>query len=303
MAEVSLGAVSIMTWNVRYFGHGARGLRASPRWMRRMAWVLAGQPEIPDVIALQEVEDGSLRAGPEPQLARFLELFHEALSHHRRPEHYAGLYFPAHRYELRSTSFYTTGLALLVSSELSIEAHNAGQPDDITHVRLSSLGKLKQRRIVGHARLRTRAGTTLNVYNTHLSLPAFFEVGPILPRHMGSGSNQLAEAKNLLEVLDRTDPGPAVLVGDFNSAPGSPVYDSLLRGGLVDVHHATSGLELEALREHSSAGFLHYRMHLDHVFTRGKAVRPLSLDAHSIDAGPFRGLSDHAPKIGVFELG
>jgi endonuclease/exonuclease/phosphatase family metal-dependent hydrolase len=291
-----------MTWNVRYFGHGARGLRATPRWMRRMAWVLAGQSALPDVIALQEVEDGSLRGGPEPQLARFLELFHEALAHHRRPEHFVGLYYPAHRYELRSTSVYTTGLALLVSSELPIEAHNAAQPDDITHVRLQRLSRLKQRRVVAHVRLRTRSGARLDVYNTHLSLPAFLEVGPVLPKHMGSGSNQVEEAKNLLEVLSRTDPEPAVLVGDFNSAPGSPVYDSLLRGGLVDVHQAVSGLELDALREHGSAGFLHYRMHLDHVFARG-TLRPLSLEAHTIDAGPFRGLSDHAPKIGVFEVG
>jgi endonuclease/exonuclease/phosphatase family metal-dependent hydrolase len=268
-----------------------------------MAWVLAGQPAIPDVIALQEVEDVSLRGGREPQLSSFLELFHEALAHHRRPMHYTGLYYPAHRYELGSTSFYTTGLALLVSSDLCIDSHNAGQPDDITHVRLRRLSKLKQRRIVGHARLRTRAGAAFDVYNTHLSLPAFFEVGPILPKHMGSGSNQLVEAKNLLSVLQRSGPGPAVLVGDFNSAPGSPVYDRLVREGLVDVHQAVSGLELDALREHSSAGFLHYRMHLDHVFARGQSVRALSLQAHSIDTGPFRGLSDHAPKIGMFEVG
>lgn len=292
--------VSVMTWNVRYFGHGTNGLRAQPHWMRRIAWRLAGQPEVPDVIALQELENGSLRAGPEPQLERFLELFNAALTHHRHRKRYAGLYFPAHRYQVGKTSFYTTGLAMLVSTGFTIEAHNAERPHDITHVRLKRMARLKQRRIAAHVRLRTPGGAPLDVFNTHLSLPAFFEVGPMLPKHMGSGSNQLAEAENLLAVLESAQER-TIVMGDFNSAPGSPVYERLVEAGWIDAHRAVSGLAVDELRQHGSASFLHYRMHLDHVFS-SPALRPVRLAAHSIDAGPFRGLSDHAPKVGHFEI-
>lgn len=294
-----MGSLSVMTWNVRYFGHGAHGLKADPQWMKRIAWVLAGQPEVPDVIALQEVEDGSLRGGREPQMARFLEMFNGSLVHHHKDLRYTGLYFPAHRYRIGQTSIYTTGLAILVCDRLAIETHNADHPHDITHVRIARTAKLKQRRIAAHVRLRDREGRTLDLYNTHLSLPAFLEVGPVLPKHMGSGSNQLAEVGKLLDML-ALDGRPVVVVGDFNSAPGSPVYERLLSAGLTDAHRAHSGLGTEELLAHSSASFLHYRMHLDHVFSAG--VSWTALAAHTTDLGPFAGLSDHAPKIGRLEL-
>lgn len=293
-----MDSLTLMTWNVRYFGHGARGLKASPQWMKRIAWSLAAQPEVPDLIALQEVEDGSLRGGAEPQMDRFLAMFNESLAENRHTSRYTGLYFPAHRYKIGKTSVYTTGLAMLVSDTLSIESHNAHQPHDITHIRLASMARLKQRRIAAHVRLRLASGEPLDVYNTHFSLPAFFEVGPLLPKHMGAGSNQVAEAGKLLDAVGALHPQRSLVVmGDFNSAPGSPVYERLVSAGLHDAHRAVTGLEMEELRRHASAGFLHYRMHLDHVFSSGR-VRWKGFHAHHIDTGPFAGLSDHAPKIG-----
>ena len=48
--------ITVMTWNVRYFGHGLRGLSSTEGGMRRAAKALAGLDALPDLIALQEVE-------------------------------------------------------------------------------------------------------------------------------------------------------------------------------------------------------------------------------------------------------
>jgi endonuclease/exonuclease/phosphatase family metal-dependent hydrolase len=289
-------SLSVMTWNVRYFGHGSGGVRASDEWMRRMAWVLAGRPEIPDVIALQEVEDGSLRGGRDPQLARFVGFLHEALAAHHRPERFTALYFPAHRYALGETSLFTTGLATLVSDAHVVEAHNAEAPFDITHVRLRGMHPLKQRRIAARVRIRPHGGSPIEVINIHLSLPAFFEErGPHrLPERMGFGTNQLVEVENLLAWLDDLPSGPKVVLGDFNSEPGSPAHRRLVQGGLVD---AWDGRVVDG----GTASFLHFRMHLDHLFAT-PSVSWTRVLAHSVDHGPFRGLSDHAPKTGTLEV-
>ena len=96
--------------------------------------------------------------------------------------------------------------------------------------------------------------------------------------------------------------GPhAVVVGDFNSLPGSPVYDQLVGAGLVDAHAEVSGRTPLSLCGVGTASFMHLRMHLDHVFS-SRAVRWRGLDSADLDHGPFAGLSDHAPKVGWFSL-
>lgn len=291
-----MSSLSVMTWNVRYFGHGSGGVRASDRWMRKMAWVLAGRPEIPDVIALQEVEDGSLRGGREPQLGRFVTFLHEALHAHRRTERFSALYFPAHRYTFGETSLFTTGLATLVSDAHRIEHHNATAPYDITHVRWRGMHPLKQRRVAAHVRIRPRGGPAVDVVNVHLSLPAFFEErGPHrIPHRMGHGTNQLVEVENLLGWLGELPTGPKVVLGDFNSAPDSPAHRRLVAGGLVD---AWGGRAVDG----GTASFLHLRMHIDHLFAT-PTVSWSQVRAHSLDHGPFRGLSDHAPKTGRLRI-
>jgi endonuclease/exonuclease/phosphatase family metal-dependent hydrolase len=110
---------------------------------------------------------------------------------------------------------------------------------------------------------------------------------------MGDGSNQLAEVGNLLEWLAPAAERPVVVVGDFNSRPGSPAYARLVDAGLVDAY-ATHADEPGPV---ATAEFLHLRMHIDHLFST-PAVRWTDVRAHSVDHGPFRGLSDHAPKLG-----
>ena len=178
-----------MTWNVRYFGHPSGGLRATDPSIRRLAWAVAGQAALPDVIALQEVESESLRGGGGgSQLDRFAARLAEALEGHRRATRYTAHYFPAHRYALGSAALYTTGLAVLVRDGLDVEA---ASPREITHVRVRGFARLKQRRLAVHVRVRQPGSAhALDLFNTHLSLPAFLEVGPHrVHSRMGHGTN------------------------------------------------------------------------------------------------------------------
>ncbi|MCB9761227.1 MAG: endonuclease/exonuclease/phosphatase family protein [Alphaproteobacteria bacterium] len=302
--------LSLMTWNVRYFGHGTRGVRATDGQVRKVAAAIAGLGAPPDVIALQEVEQTSIRGGlgAAPQLQRFMDALHLALDARGLDRRYQDLYFPAHRYQLAAgPAFYTTGLAVLVAEGVDVEDHNADEPHDITHVRVPALGRFKQRRVAAHVRVRPQgAPRALDLFNTHLSLPAFFEGGfhlHAIPRRMGHGSNQLREVEALLRlVAERADGDHAVILGDFNSRPASPVYEALRRAGFVDAYAHHHGLDADTLEQTGTARFAHLRMHIDHLFST-QAVRWLDVAAHAIDGdNPFAGLSDHAPKLGRLSL-
>lgn len=308
-AEPRLQPLTVMTWNVRYFAHGLRGLRTTARGMDRAAQALASLVPLPDVVALQEVETTSVRAGlhPVPQLDRFLTRLHDHLAAAGRPERFTGLYFPAHAYALRGSlpAAYTTGLAILVGPRLVVEAHNAMDPHDITHLRLPWMKPVKQRRIVAHARVRPReGGPSLDVFNTHMSLPAFLEVGPTqVPRAMGEGSNQLREIDRVLDFVHAQTEDAAVLVGDFNTAPGSAAYQHVIDRGLHDAYRHANDLPVDELHGTPTAGFANARMHIDHVFATDNVAWD-SVDAfrYGDPAHAFHGLSDHTPKIGCLKL-
>lgn len=295
--------LTVMTWNVRYFGHGLRGLAGTRGGMRRAARALATLVPLPDLVALQEVETNSLRSGlsPVPQLERFLAELHAHLADLGRPERFTGLYFPAHSYRLRgSPALYTTGLAVLVGPRLQVESHNTSAPHDVTHVRLSAFAPLKQRRIVAHVRVRpVEGGPSLDLFNTHLSLPAFLEVGPTkVPEGMGHGSNQLAEIQRVLDFVQDQGAERAVIVGDFNTRPGSPAYRAVIEAGFHDAFAQANRLDDDALHAHATAGFGRRRMHIDHVFA-SEGVAWDTVDGFAFgERHAFHGVSDHTPKLG-----
>ncbi len=297
-----------MTWNVRYFSHGLKGLRSTPGWMKRLARAICDRDDPPDIIALQEVETRSLRGGlhASPQLDRFALLLHEGFAERGHKRHYQTLYYPAHRYSLPGLpDLYTTGLATLVRDELHIEAHNAEEPHDITHVRLPAFKRWKQRRIAAHVRVGLPcAHASIDLFNTHLSLPAFFEVGPHrVPSHMGHGSNQVAEMSRLLEAIaECRGAGPAVVVGDFNSWPCSPAWTTLTEAGFVDAFADHHHHDAEILDNLGTAAFGPRKMHIDHIFSTPD-LSWQNFEDHAVDRGPFAGLSDHAPKVGILHLG
>ncbi|MFO0597237.1 MAG: endonuclease/exonuclease/phosphatase family protein [Myxococcaceae bacterium] len=298
---------------MRYFGHGLKGLASTARSKSNIAAALLKLDPLPDLVALQEVETRSIRAqvahrgahDQETQLEAFLRHLGHAFSAAGRVMPYRAFYFPAHVYRLGPIKLYTTGLAVLVDAQrLQVVNTNQEQPHPITHVTHERLRKVKQTRIAAHLALETVHGERFHLFNTHLSLPsAWAKEFWSEPQKMGFGKNQLAEARTLAEYAAHISAGePYLICGDFNAAPASPVYRSLTHDAkLLGAQEALGQVSLSDPRAFSTAGFMHLRMHLDHVFgSRDVAFVDLH-DTHDFDdEGPFSGLSDHVPLVTRF---
>jgi endonuclease/exonuclease/phosphatase family metal-dependent hydrolase len=301
----------ILSYNVRYFGHGTRGLASTAKAMSRIAGAVAALEPLPAIVCLQEVETRSLRATvahphDETQLERFVQMLSAALTLARKPDVYDAYYFPAHAYRLSArTHVYTTGLAILAHADYAVDHHNAEMPHDITHRRTHLVRRFKQTRICAHARFRHRLQPSfgpIDVFNTHLSLPsAWARAFWTQPRRLGWGQNQVAEAENLVRFVERERISDRFLVvGDFNALPGSPVYDRLVaQHGWVDAFAHRYRMTRAELTSWPTAGFLQLRMHLDHVFAGG-GLRWMDFDeTHPFGdrSARFHGLSDHMPMV------
>lgn len=308
-----MNPIRLVTYNVRYFGHGTRGLASTATSMQRIARSLAALSPLADVICLQEVETTSIRSNlahralnGETQLERLMGMLHQSLIDEGKKEIYEAYYFPAHKYRLSLTPLYTTGLAVIAKRRFKVAHHNAGQPHDITFRRATPVKKLKQTRICAHLRLVDEQGNDFDVFNTHFSLPTTFSKAFWFePRRMGWGPNQLEEAKNLLKFIETERASNRwVLVGDFNALPGSPVYRHLVGAGCCDSFGTHNAWDEETLVGYPTAGFMNLRMHLDHVFS-GSSIKWIDFEGtHKFGqkGGAFRGLSDHVPIVGTFAL-
>ncbi len=283
--------------------------------MRLIADGVATLPELPAVICLQEVETRSLRSRPshdrsldgQTQLEAFMLALDGALERQERPERYRGLYFPAHTYRVGPARIYTTGLAVLVRSDLEVDDGPGHEPQDITHRRFRLTARLKQSRVCAHVRIRDKDGQPIDVFNTHLSLPSFLSKRIWWgDGRMGYGDNQLAEVDALCDfVADRADGDRFVVVGDLNSLPASPAYARLLeRLPVEDAFARSLGLEAGALRlAWPTCGFLHFRMRLDHLFVGPGLVETNFDGSHRFGdrTGRWHGLSDHVPILAGLE--
>lgn len=313
MAEQTL---RVMSYNVRYFGHALRGLASTVGPKRRIARAILSLNPLPDLICLQEVETISLRSRlahreareGETQLEAFMGRLEEAFAQEKSMIPYEAFYFRAHDYRWKETSLYTTGLAVLVNTlTIRVDAHNVAEPEHITHHHLKRWKDRKQSRICAHMRLSTRSGQPFHVFNTHLSLPTPFSSRFWLRKErMGHGVNQEKEAHSLSQFVHRHAGGePFIVCGDFNSAPGSPVFRYLVEeGAFCSAQKVLGHLDEAPAKPFSTAGFLHLRMHLDHLFS-GNHVEWLDLEdtrAFGDLEGRFHGLSDHVPLIGRFRL-
>ncbi len=305
--------IRIVSYNVRYFGHALRGLGGTAASQRGIARALARLDPQPGIVCLQEVETTSMRStwahrnrkNPKHnQLECFMAELEEALVEAGRPRTYEALYFRAHDYRVGDLSFYTTGLAMLVdTTRVKIDAHNVEAPHRITHHHIARVKDRKQTRICAHLKVKDLAGHPLHVFNTHLSLPTPFERAFWSRKvKMGFGVNQLEEAKTLCDfVRKHAGDDPFIVCGDFNSPPASPVYQHLVEKAELQAAQAVLG-QAPNLHAFPTAGFMHLRMHLDHLFSGGK-VKWLDLkDTRPFgdEEGPFHGLSDHVPLLGSF---
>ncbi|HKQ70273.1 MAG TPA: endonuclease/exonuclease/phosphatase family protein [Polyangiaceae bacterium] len=302
----------ILSYNVRYFGHGTRGIASTRSAMKRIAAAVASLDPLPDIVCLQEVETDSIRStvahprtqAGETQLTRLMVMLGEALKAAGRHDTYDAYYFPAHAYQLGpKTQIYTTGLAILTHRDFEVHHHNTEVPADITHRKIHLVRKLKQTRICAHIRFKDRSGHVVDVFNTHLSLPTTFSKAFwTRPARMGYGKNQLEEAKNLIRFVEAERKSDRFFIaGDFNSLPGSPVYQLLLsQKGYADPFAELYRMSERELIAWPTAGFMNLRMHLDHIFA-GPAMKWVDFDgthAFGDRATTFHGLSDHVPLIG-----
>ena len=307
----------VVTYNVRYFGHALRGVASTAGAEQRIAKALVSLDPLPDLICLQEVETGSLRANlahkearqnGTTQLERLMTRIDAAFDDAKRPFPYEAFYFRAHRYRVRGRNLYTTGLAVIVNlATLHVDSHNVEAPHRITHYRVERWKSRKQTRICAHLTLADAADQRFHLFNTHLSLPAFMNK-EFWHRgdKMGYGPNQVEEARSLARfVAENAGEEPFVVCGDFNAPPASPVFRYLTEDAGFDSAETRVGLVTpDAVRAFPTAGFMRLRMHLDHMF--GQGVEWLDLDGtlrFGDRRGRFHGLSDHVPLIARFRLG
>ena len=304
--------VRVVSYNVRYFGHALKGLASTRRSVERIADGLASLDPLADVVCLQEIETISLRSRvayrrPAPgttQLEAFMAALEQAFARAGRKFPYDGFYFRAHANRIRGVEVTTHGLAVLVNvRRLTVESHNVHSPGHITHHHVERFRDRKQARICAHVRLRDSSGRRVHVFNTHLSLPTPFARGFwTRPARMGWGVNQLHEARSLAAFVHRhAGSEPFVVCGDFNSAPGSPVFRHLtVRAGFECAQVRLGQADPGDPGRFPTAGFMRMRMHLDHIFC-GNGVRFLDLEGtmpFGDRRSPFAGLSDHVPLIG-----
>jgi endonuclease/exonuclease/phosphatase family metal-dependent hydrolase len=305
-------ALRVVSYNVRYFGHALKGLASTRGPEHRIAAALAGLDPVADVVCLQEIETISLRSRlarggaerGETQLGSFMAALERAFALAGRPFPYDGFYFRAHANRIRQVNITTHGLAILVNTRrLSVESHNVASPHPITHHHVERFRDRKQARICAHIRVRDPSGKRLHVFNTHISLPTPFTRGFWTKgERMGWGPNQIQEARTLAAFVHRhAGNEPFVVCGDFNSAPGSPVFQYLTgEAGFRSAQQDLGLLDPADVRAWPTAGFMRMRMHLDHVF-HGGGVRFLDMDGsarYGDRRSPFTGLSDHVPLIG-----
>lgn len=313
----SVPQLRIVSHNVRYFGHALRGLASTVGPKRREAAALASLETLPDIVCLQEVETSSFRSSiahrgippGETQLQTFMGRLEETFAAQARDMPYEAFYFRAHNYKLWDFNLYTTGLAILVNTRtLKVDLHNVEAPLQITYHHVQRMKDRKQSRICAHMRLLRRAdGQPFHIFNTHLSLPTPFAREFWATRDkMGRGVNQLHEAHKLVDLVHAHSGGePFVVCGDFNTPPATPVFDYLTgEAGLTCAQAAVGQINPRDVRGFPTAGFMHLRMHLDHIFS-GSGVRWLDMAETRPfgDTGSrFHGLSDHMPLIARFAL-
>jgi endonuclease/exonuclease/phosphatase family metal-dependent hydrolase len=307
----------VASYNVRYFGHALRGLASTRTSERAIARGLAGLDPVPDLVCLQEIETISLRSTLAlrgrgrgvTQLESFMAALERAFAERGGRSPYQGFYFRAHVSRVRGIPITTTGLAMLVNMErLQVDSHNVESPERITYHHIERWKDRKQTRICAHMQVTSPDGHRLHVFNTHLSLPTPFAKKFWSERaRMGYGINQLHEARTLATfVRKHAGEEPFVVCGDFNSAPGSPVFRYLTEEvGFSCAQGLLGQLDAADPRAFPTAGFMRLRMHLDHLFSGG-GVEWLDLNGtvpFGERMGPFAGCSDHVPLLGRFCCG
>ena len=254
------------------------------------------------------METRSLRStlafrGTHTQLESFMAAFEGAFARANLAFPYDAFHFRAHTYQFRSTTLYTTGLAVIVNrNRLRVEGTTWEPPTPSPTTTWPGSGTASR---AGSAPTcgSPGLGQSFHVFNTHLSLPTPFtrefwtDEG-----EDGLRAEPAHEAKKLAGfVQGHANGDPFVVGGDFNSPPALAGVPLPVGRGGIDRRPGVAEADRPVPRGFPTAGFFRLRMHLDHLFG-GNGIRWVDIaGTEPFGRGPFHGLSDHVPLIARFE--
>ncbi len=306
--------LEVMSWNVQYmagkgyvfwydlFDESGPDERSSPEattaTFEEVARVIAD--ESPDVVLLQEVDDGASRTDGEDQLERLLGLLPDDYACSASALYWKAVFVPHPR--------------IMGSAGMKLSTISRYRIDEATRYQLPIMPsdpltqQFNFRRAILEVRLPVEGGSDLAVLNTHLD--AFAQGTDTMQQ-------QVALAKGLLG--DLTAAGdPWVFGGDFNLLPPGPQFANLPADQrvyyepdselavLTDIYPSVPSLE-EANGADSSVWFTHYPNDpavsgpdrtIDLLF-----YNPLlELGDHFVRAADTLGISDHLPVVASFSL-
>lgn len=306
--------VTVLNWNVQYFagkdyvfwydlldGSGPDE-RPSPEaidaTLDEVARVVADVE--PDVILLQEVDDGAARTDGEDQLAELLALLDDDYACHASALYWQAAFAPHPRI------MGAVGMKLSTVSRWAI--------DDATRYQLAQMPsdlltrQFDIRRAILETRLPVDSGDEVVLLNTHLD--AFAQGSDTMER-------QVAQTRELLDGL--TSAGtPWVLGGDMNLLPPGGQYEQLGPAQqeyyapdselavLTDAYPSVPSLE-QANGPDAAAWFTHWPNDpavdgpdrtIDFLFHSPL----LTLGAHEVRQADTLDISDHLPVIATYEL-
>ncbi len=201
--------LKVMTFNVQYMAgknyifyyDGGPDTRPSPQDIGKTLVEVARiiQDEDPDIVLLQEIDDGSVRTDYEDQLARLLQLMPDNRYNHASAFYWQVKYVPIPQINGRIS------MKLVTLSKYRIET--AVRHQLTQYPPLYFWQHFMPKRAILETRLSVADGTTFTALNTHLELFSF-------------GTNvQQAQMEKVDEVIAEQGDGAWILGGDFNLLP------------------------------------------------------------------------------------
>ncbi len=307
-------SVTVLNWNVQYFagkdyvfwydlldGTGPDDRPSAAAIDATLAEVARVIEDVePDVILLQEVDDGAARTDGEDQLAELLQLLPDRYACHASATYWQAAFAPHPRI------MGSVGMKLSTVSRWAI--------DDATRYQLAQMPsdlltrQFDIRRAILETRLPVEGGGAFAVLNTHLD--AFAQGSDTMER-------QVAQTRDLLDEF--TDAGvPWVLGGDMNLLPPGGQYEQLRPAQqeyyapeselavLTDAYASVPSVE-EANGPDATTWFTHWPNDpavagpdrtIDFLFHSPL----LTLGAHEVRSEDTLEISDHLPVIATYDL-
>lgn len=307
-------SLEVMSWNVQYmagkgyvfwydlFDESGPDERPSPEAItatfEEVARIISD--ESPDVILLQEVDDGASRTDGEDQLERLLGLLPDDYACSASASYWKAAFVPHPRI------MGSAGMKLSTISRYRIDEAIRHQLPIMPSDPLTQ--QFNFRRAILEVRLPVEGGADFAALNTHLDAFA---------QDTDTMQQQVALTKGLLDDLS-TAGNPWVIGGDFNLLPPGPQFENLPPDQrvyyeaaselavLTDVYPSVPSLD-EANGADPSTWFTHYPNDpavsgpdrtIDFVF-----FNPiLELGDHLVRSGATEAVSDHLPVVATFSL-